>query len=364
MTSNSLMPRIALRFVFCYCFLYCLPLSSLLVETLNERLFHLAKVLVPTGGSGDSSFAWAQLCTDLLLAVIVGLIWGIFDKSEVNYSRLKYWLIVFLRYYVAFFSFTYGVSKVFAMQMPPPTPTMLATPLGDLMPMRLAWQFFGYGAPYQMFSGVLETLVGVLLFFRRTANAGFILGFAVFLNVFVLNICFDIPVKLFSGHLMLFCLLPLLFESRKTFGFILFNNSIERISLFEPVYSYYWIKVGRIFAKSLFGIGVVLYLFSMLTQEIPVFMKPIPANASAEIKKFQGLYGVEFFVVNNDTIPFSVRDSSRWRDIVFENSMGSFAGKDSGFLARYGRARFEYTMNAKTDSIVLNSGDTVRVSFH
>ena len=44
-----------------------------------------------------------------------------------------------------------------------PTLSQLATPLGDLLPMRLSWLFIGYSTPYQVFSGVMETVAGLLL---------------------------------------------------------------------------------------------------------------------------------------------------------------------------------------------------------
>ena len=53
---------------------------------------------------------------------------------------------------------SYGIIKLFVLQMPFPQLSQLATPLGDLLPMRFSWLFIGYSVPYQFFSGAMETI--------------------------------------------------------------------------------------------------------------------------------------------------------------------------------------------------------------
>ena len=38
--------------------------------------------------------------------------------------------------------------------------------------MRFSWLFIGYSTPYQIFSGAMETVAGLLLLNRRTVTAG------------------------------------------------------------------------------------------------------------------------------------------------------------------------------------------------
>ena len=45
------------------------------------------------------------------------------------------------------------------------------------MPMRLSWLFIGYSTPYEIFSGAMETVAGLLLLFRRTITAGLFMGY-------------------------------------------------------------------------------------------------------------------------------------------------------------------------------------------
>ena len=81
--------------------------------------------------------------------------------------------------------------------MPFPALSQLATPLGDLLPMRFSWLFIGYSVPYQFFSGAMETIAGLLLLYRRTVTAGLFAATGAFLNVVMINLSYDVPVKLY-----------------------------------------------------------------------------------------------------------------------------------------------------------------------
>ena len=201
-TDSPIWKKVLFRFFFIYLFFQLSPwnwvaripvlgypaqcyskLMNWAVNAANAKFFHVAPVLVPTNGSGDTSFAWAELWLTISLAVIGCIIWSIIDWRRRNYSVLNYWLCLFARYYVATYAFVYGFFKVFALQMGFPSLHQLATPLGDLLPMRLSWLFIGYSTPYQVFSGAAEVLAGLLLLYRRTATLGTFIALGVFINV-------------------------------------------------------------------------------------------------------------------------------------------------------------------------------------
>ena len=168
------------------------------VRASNARLFHVRESLVPMNGSGDTSYAWAQLCLLLTVAGVACLIWTVLDRKRPHYERLAYWLRLIVRYYVATAALGYGIIKLFVLQMPFPTLSQLATPLGDLLPMRLSWMFIGYSTPYEVFSGAMETVAGLLLLYRRTVTAGLFAATGAFINVLMINLAYDVPVKLFA----------------------------------------------------------------------------------------------------------------------------------------------------------------------
>ena len=160
-------------------------------------------MLVPFNGSGDTSYGYAQLDLYLLLAATGAIVWSILGRTSIQYNGLSYWLRLFIRYFLIMNCFAYGFDKLFLLQMPFPNTSQLATPLGDFLPMRLSWMFMGYSHTYQFFSGLLEVLAGVLLLFRRTTTLGLFFAGGLFLNIMMLNLGYDIPVKLFSIQLFL-----------------------------------------------------------------------------------------------------------------------------------------------------------------
>jgi hypothetical protein len=160
------------------------------VNVADRLLFHIQPVgvtLPMNDGSGDTSYFWAQLWTYVLLAAIGCLIWTLLDRRRPNYSRLGYWLRTAIRYYIALECFLYGTLKLFCLQMPAPSLSQLATPLGDFGAMRLAWLYMGYSGPYQVFSGMAEVITGLLLLYRRTVTLGLLAGLGVFINVMTMN---------------------------------------------------------------------------------------------------------------------------------------------------------------------------------
>jgi hypothetical protein len=68
--------------------------------------------------------------------------------------------------------------------------------------MGLLWTFMGSSPAYTAFAGAMETLGALLLVWRRTALLGALVSACVMLNVMLLNFCYDVPVKLFSFHLV------------------------------------------------------------------------------------------------------------------------------------------------------------------
>ena len=125
------------------------------------------------------------------------------DRRRAHYARLQQWLLVYLRFAVGTIMIGYGLAKVFHTQFPAPTPAKLEQPYGDASPMGLLWTFMGFSGPYNVFTGLAETVPALMLFFRRTATLGALLLVAVMTNVVVLNFCYDVPVKIFSTQLLL-----------------------------------------------------------------------------------------------------------------------------------------------------------------
>lgn len=302
------------------------------------QVFGIKDVHVVQNGSGDTSYNWAENYFYICIAFIGCIVWSVIDRKRKGYRQLNYLLCLVIRYSLVLTAFGYGFDKIFGLQMPFPQISQLATPLGDLLPMRFSWLFIGYSTPYEIFSGVMEALAASLLLWRRTTTLGVLMATAVFFNVMMLNLCYDIPVKLFSINLVLMCLYLLANEYHRIACFFVLNKPAGLSSIYQYPVTKKWVRITRIVLKLLmiFIIGKNLY-------EIPSIYKKY--KNMAEIKPVKnGIFDVVKFAVNKDTLAPLLTDTLRWQDVIFEKGGGgSIKTGDTTFKRRYGRAYFYYS---------------------
>ncbi|MFN8573176.1 MAG: hypothetical protein U0132_14085 [Gemmatimonadaceae bacterium] len=349
--------RVLFRFFFVYLLLQIAPLNWLgripglnllttwyyvavdwAVRAGNAALFHVRDPLVPVNGSGDTSWGWAQLWLYLSLAAVSCIIWSVLDRSRPNYDRLAYWLRTIVRYYIATFALSYGIIKIFALQMYFPTLSQLATPLGDFLPMRFSWLFIGYSTKYQVFSGIMETVAGLLLLFRRTVTLGLFAATGAFINVVMINMSYDVPVKLFASHLLFACVFLLVLDAKRLMTFLVFNRAAPATNAYEPPFTQPWQHVARLVAKGTLVVLILILPFKDSYGRWQALRHEPPAEPFRV-----GVYDVQHYVVNGDTIPPLVADSLRWRDVIFDNvSGGSVGTADTVFWQRYRRGYFRF----------------------
>jgi hypothetical protein len=310
-----------------------------LVELFNTHLLHVRDHLNSEGGgSGDTSFAWAEFYTYLILSAFGCLVWTLIDRKREKYTLLDFILKNIVRYNVIMIAFSYGIIKLFALQMPAPNLNQLATPLGDFLPMRLSWMFMGYSTTYQVFSGIMEILVGALLLNRKTVTFGSLLGVAVFTHVFLLNLSFDIPVKLYSMQIVIMCVFLTAYDGKRIVNFLFLNKTAAPSISFDNIFTKKWQGIARVTFKIGFMIMVIVLPFKnswdwYKTESSKADLKPITS----------GVYAINTFVKNNDTIPILEKDEQSWKDFIFEKGgLGSVNTSDTLFMHRYRRGYFSY----------------------
>jgi uncharacterized membrane protein YphA (DoxX/SURF4 family) len=209
--------RTGFRFLFAYLVLFFFPFPQGLVnpywlgglfsgfwDKVVPWFADLLHVSIPTSseGSGDSTFANLRVLCMVVLASLVAVIWSILDYRRSNYRTLHSWARVWLRYALALCMLTYGSVKVIMVQFESPSYGRLVQPLGQFSPMALLWVFMGCSPLYTSFTGITEVLSGLLLFFRRTTTLGALLAVGIMSNVVMLNMSYDVPVKLSALHLL------------------------------------------------------------------------------------------------------------------------------------------------------------------
>ncbi|HTR24211.1 MAG TPA: hypothetical protein VMI10_09505 [Terriglobales bacterium] len=241
--------RVAFRFCFLYFFLYCFytQISTALISIPNmevgdpsaywpmrqivfwlaSHLFHAHLPLVYTGsGSGDKTFDWVMNFFLLCFAVVATAIWSAFDGRRKNYVTFHKWFRLFLRFALASQMIGYGLDKVIPLQMPFPYLTRLVEPFGNFSPMGVLWQSVGASTAFEIYVGSAETLAGVFLIFPRTTMLGALIAMADMIHVFMLNMTYDVPVKLFSFNLLLMSLFLLAPDVQRLYDFFLGNRAV------------------------------------------------------------------------------------------------------------------------------------------
>ena len=325
----------------------------------DRHLFHIQpppQTLPANNGAGDTSHFWAVQWLCVLLAVIGSLVWSLVDRRRTNYERLGYYLRTAVRYYVAFACFEYGILKFFFLQMPPPALSQLATPLGDFGPMRLCWMYMGYGSPYQVFAGMAEVVAGLLLLYRRTVTLGILAALGVFVNVAIMNLTYDIPVKGFSLGLTFCCLFLLVWDQQRLFSFLVMNRAAGNTPLYQPVDSGRAMRIARVVLKLYFFYIAIWQPFYQDVTRYRDLRKPAVAGPV-----HRGVYAVRVFAINGDTIPPSFEDSIRWKDVIFDSKgRGSVNCPDTSFAQKYGYGRglFHYETDSMHHLLTITKSST------
>ena len=326
--------RVAFRFAFCYLGLYSLivlsnveehlPYESLwhsIVPWVGRHVLHLAKPITYfPSGSGDKTSDWVLLLCHLAVSVVATAVWSIFGRRK-EYARLDEWLRVLLRYSAALTMVSYGAAKVIKLQFPDPSLGRLLEPLGDVSPMGLLWTFMGLSTPYNFFAGVCE-LLGVFLLFRRTATLGAIATAAVMANVAMLNFAYDVPVKLLSTHVILMCAYLLIPDTRALFDFFVRNKAATP----APVTPHFASRRMRIAARV---VKTLLLGYVLVSTVIGIRAEVSLYGSGAPKSPLYGIWNVEEFARDGQTLPLLLTEKTRWRRFVTQRPNGiSLRGMD------------------------------------
>lgn len=155
-------------------------------------------------GEADSLAAWCYHLGWILVALLITAVWTVLDRRRTDYRRLAALLHVFARFGLAISMLVYGLAKFIPAQMAYMTlPGYQVQMVGDVSLMNVLWGFMGASDPYTMAAGAIEFASGALLLWRRTWLLGALLAIFAMGQVFLLNLCYDVPVKLVSGQLLI-----------------------------------------------------------------------------------------------------------------------------------------------------------------
>jgi hypothetical protein len=345
--------RLGFRFVFCYFMLYLFcngnvtvftPVDSIpwvgnmisgwfftpfrpLTQWLGHRLFHLSGPAATWhgGGSGDTAQNWIQVGVFVVIALVATLVWSVLDRKRDAYPVLYAWLRFIIRLMVGVSMLWYGFDKVFPIQMQPPTLGVLNEPFGQMAPNSVLWSMLGAVPVYEMICGWAEVIAGVLLLVRRTSLAGALLTTFVMTNVLLYNLFYDVPVKLFAAHLVLFALFVVLADIVPLYRFFVLNTSAEPKGVWVP-------PVSRASTLKAMKIAEVCYLvFACITTANVGRIRWSLFQAAQKPSPLIGAWSV------TEASPAAIKtaEGRAWTNIYFDNTYRAMVRDTSGELWRY-----------------------------
>ena len=314
-----------------------------------KHIFRVTHDLVYTGsGSGDKTFDWVQVFCLVVIALIVTAVWSMLDRRRENYSTMYKWFRLFVRFALASEMFLYGFDKMIPLQMPFPFLTKLIEPYGNFSPMAVLWYSVGASSAYEIFAGSAEVLGGVLLLAPRTTTLGALVCLADMIQVFMLNMTYDVPVKLFSFHLILFAVFLLAPDLRRLVTFF-FGDRATPPSAHPQLFR--TARANRIAVAAQILLGVYLIGMNLYQgrQNWYEYGGGRPKSA------LYGIWNVEQMSIDGTVHPALLDDKDRWRRVVFELTTRTTFQKMDETYTGYGSA-----IDEKAKTLTLTKSDDAK----
>lgn len=323
--------RVLFRFIFAYLVLYIFPFPLNVLPYVDEwaapydniwnwavpwvgkHLFHVEITVLPNG-SGDTTYNYVQIFLFAAIAAAATLVWSVLDRRRTQYSRLYVWLRIYVRFSLAAAMISYGGAKIIKSQFPNPTLDRLIQPVGDQSPMGLLWTFMGSSQSFNVFTGLGEFLGGLLLVTRRTTLLGALLSITVLSNIVMLNFSYDVPVKLYSLHLLAMAIFLCFSELRRLANFLVLNRPVEPLPL-PPLFKRTWQHRGALVLRTLL---VVWLAYLALNQG---WVGRTTYGDLAPKATLYGIWNVETFEADGQVLPPLITEPFRWRRMIFDRPM-------------------------------------------
>lgn len=288
---------------------------------------------------GDSLFAYVTILVLFIHSILITIIWSLLDKQKAYHSLYRY-MHLCTRYFLAYALFSYGFNKLSGSQFRFPSPVRMIQPYGDLNHWDVLWSFMGSSRSYSFFGGLIETICGLLLLFRKTSTVGALLTLGTLGNVLMINIGYGVMVKIMLVNYLLMSFFVLAHNVKNLYRLFILHKSgsFSIIPLaFQGVKKYRWIFIGLKICL------IFLILYPLSKREI--------GNISwrSEYEKTEGIYIVEEFNLGKQSSSPLTTDTLRWKKMVtrYDDDMAiQFANGSLKF--------YKYKMDTSAKTFTLN----------
>ena len=276
-------------------------------------------------GSGDKTIDWVQTFCLLTVAIAGTAVWSALDRRRPNYVALHKWFRVFLRFAVASTMVGYGIVKVIPLQMGATGLTRLVEPFGNFSPMGVLWASIGASFPYERVCGAVEMTGAVLLFIPRLSLLGALVTLAASTQIFTLNMTYDVPVKLFSFHLILMSLALLAPDVRRLLRLFVLDKAVTASTL-PPL-------VGTVRGRRVALAVQLVFAAYILGWNLHDARKSwTEYGGGAPKSPLYGIWNVDEMRVDGVVRAPRLDDWGRWRRLIFQSPAGmSFQRMNDSF---------------------------------
>ena len=287
-------------------------------------------ITVFTNGSGDTRYDYLKALCLLMIAAVVAVAWSVLDRKRQNYSTFHQWLRLYVRLSLGATLLGYGGFKVIPSQFPPVWQWRYFETYGDSSPMGILWTFMSASPSYTIFAGAVEMLGGILLFVPRLVTLGALISLGAMANVFMLNMSYDVPVKLYSFHLLLLSIFLILPDLNRLARFFVFHRAIEAPKP-ELRFSRRWVNYTLVIAQLAFGVFIGGQALYQSYKQRHSFL----AGDFAAPAALHGPWAVDEFTVNGQTRPQLITDAVLWQKVIFDTRVALAAQSMDGKLLRF-----------------------------
>ena len=185
--------------------------------------------LVPPQPAGGTWLPTALAALVFVLgSLVVALAWTALDRARCAYSRLHAWMHLTARFTLAYVLLGYGLGKVLPSQFGPPGFQLLffSQQTAQLSPQGLLWAFMGASREYTVFAGLVETAGALLLLPHRTATLGALISVAAMTHVVILNVAYDVVVKVLALQMLLIAVCVLAPDLPRLVNLLVLNRQV------------------------------------------------------------------------------------------------------------------------------------------
>lgn len=316
----TLYERIFFRFTFFFIGIQLLPIDSGFFDALGSLFtgnWYYGEFFKLVNYS-PSFFDVKQGLNDWIIIIILSImgtfIWSIKDKSTETYENLYYWIRTATRYKLALVAITFGFIKIFPLQAPFPSLSILNTPYGEFTHWKLFFISLGAAPIYQVFLGLVEVVAGVFLLYRKTSSVGALILFFFSGNIFLANLAYEGGDVFYSLYVNVLALFIFALDAKR-FYTLFFLRKQTQPNQYKPYVFVERLAILRIVLKSLAFVFALVFIFKVSEGYAN---SPHRTPSIKSLPSLAGFYNVEDFIVNGDTIPYSNTHPTRWHNVVFE----------------------------------------------